>query len=262
MSDWRYQSAADLGLAGKDRQCSVKRESSLLDSGLRLLWQTYVRAVLKTWNRMEIRGRENLPAQPPFVLVANHTSHLDAIVLSSVLPWRWRNQVSPLAAGDYFFSSPAVSEFSAGVLNALPIWRERQRGQRHELADLRERLIHQAAIYIIFPEGTRSRDGELHAFKPGFATLVAGTNIPIVPCHLDGNSTAFPPNTFFLRPHKITLRIGQPMTFETVENHATGWREIAEIVQKSAERLKSTCAKEKHRIRRLAGSFAQPLRQI
>ena len=247
MSNWHYQSAHDLGLSGQERHCCVQRETSLLDSGLRLLWQVYVRVVLKTWNRMEIRGMENLPAQPPFVLVANHTSHLDAIVLSSVLPWAWRNHVSPLAAGDYFFSSLAMSEFSAGVLNALPIWRERQRGQRHELADLRERLINQSAIYIVFPEGTRSRDGELHTFKPGFATLVAGTNIPIVPCHLDGNGTAFPPNKFFLRPHKITLRIGKPMVFDSVPNHAPGWREIARVVQEVTEHLHSRCAREKRR---------------
>ena len=249
MSDWRYQSAHDLGLSGRERHRSVQRETTLLDSGLRLLWQAYVRIVLKTWNRMAIRGLENLPKQPPFVLVANHTSHLDAIVLSSILPWRWRNEVSPLAAGDYFFSSLAVSEFSAGVLNALPIWRERQRGQRHELADLRGRLINQSAIYIVFPEGTRSRDGELHTFKPGFATLVAGTSIPIVPCHLDGNSTAFPPDKYFLRPHKITLHVGRPMTFETVSNHASGWREIARVVQQETERLRSLCIREKRRRR-------------
>lgn len=261
MSDWRYQSAHDLGLSGKQRHCCVQRESSLRDSGLRLLWQIYVRTVLKTWNRMEIRGLENLPAQPPFVLVANHTSHLDAIVLSSILPWRWRNHVSPLAAGDYFFSSLAIAEFSAGVLNALPIWRERQRGQRHELADLRERLINQSAIYIVFPEGSRSRDGELHTFKPGFATLVAGTNIPIVPCHLAGNSTAFPPDKYFLRPHKITLRIGRPMTFEATPNHATGWREIARAVQQEAEHLKTISTRDQH-LGRLTSTFLCPFRQL
>ena len=124
-----------------------------------------VRTILKCWNRLEIRGLENLPAQPPFVMVANHSSHLDTIVLASMLSLRWRDQVSPLAAGDYFFATPPLAGFSAVILNALPIWRNRRGGQRHELGDLRERLINQQAIYIVFPEGSRSRDGQLHEFQ-------------------------------------------------------------------------------------------------
>jgi 1-acyl-sn-glycerol-3-phosphate acyltransferase len=231
MNDWRYHSAHDLGLQTHQRHCSPLRESDLTTSVLRLGWLMAVRTLLKCWNRLDIRGLENLPAQPPFVVVANHSSHLDTMVLASALSLRWRDRISPLAAGDYFFATPPRAGFSAMILNALPIWRNRRTGQRHELGDLRERLINERAIYIVFPEGSRSRDGQVHEFKPGFATLIAGTAIPVLPCHLSGSFSAMPPNTFAVRPRKITLQIGSPRTFEPVANGAQGWRQIASFVR-------------------------------
>jgi 1-acyl-sn-glycerol-3-phosphate acyltransferase len=231
MNDWQYEPARDLGLQTNQRHCSPLRESDFTSSVLRLGWLTTVRTILKCWNRLEIHGLENLPAQPPFVIVANHSSHLDTVVLASALSLRWRDHVSPLAAGDYFFGTPPLAGFSAVILNALPIWRNRRGGQRHELGDLRERLVNQSAIYIVFPEGSRSRDGQLHEFKPGFATLVAGTAVPVLPCHLTGSFAAMPPDASAVRPRKIILQIGTPMTFETVTNHAEGWRQIAAVTQ-------------------------------
>jgi len=228
MKEWRYDPAHDLSMPAHQRHCSPLRESDLIGSGLRLGWLFTMRTILKVWNRLEIRGLENLPALPPFVMVANHSSHLDSVVLASAIPLRWRDRISPLAAGDYFFPTPPLAGLSAVLFNALPVWRNRHAGQRHELGDLRERLIHQRAIYIIFPEGTRSREGQLHQFKPGFATLVAGTPIPVLPCHLSGCFVALPPDRHVVRPRKIILQIGTPMIFEHVVNHGDGWRRIAE----------------------------------
>jgi 1-acyl-sn-glycerol-3-phosphate acyltransferase len=252
MNDWRYESAQDLGLPAHQRRCSPLRESDLAASVLRLGWLMTVRAILKCWNRLEIRGLENLPAQPPFVVVANHSSHLDTIVLASMLSLRWRDRVSPLAAGDYFFATPPLAGFSAVILNALPIWRHRRGGQRHELGDLRGRLINQHAIYIVFPEGSRSRDGQLQNFKPGFATLVAGTGIPVVPCHLSGSFAAMPPGAGAVRPRKIILQIGTPLIFENVGNHAEGWRQIAASAREQIAALSSriTPARKLYPLRR------------
>ena len=237
MNDWRYDPAHDLGLQTNQRHRSTLRESDLTSSVLRLGWLMTVRTILKCWNRLEIHGLENLPAQPPFVIVANHSSHLDTVVLASALSLRWRDHVSPLAAGDYFFASPPLAGFSAVILNALPIWRNRRGGQRHELGDLRERLVNQSAIYIVFPEGSRSRDRQLHEFKPGFATLVAGTAVPVIPCHLSGSFDALPPDAGTVRPRKIILQIGAPLTFETAGNHAEGWRRIAAVAREQIVEL-------------------------
>lgn len=231
MNRWQYSSAHDLGLEAQQRHCSPRRENDFTDNLVRLGWLASLRLVFKLWNRLEVHGLENVPANPPFVITANHTSHLDALVIASALSLRWRDHISPLAAGDYFFSSKTRAGLSAAILNALPIWRQRQRGQRHELGDLRDRLREQSAIYIVFPEGSRSRDGQLHEFKPGFATLVAGTNIPVVPCHLSGSFAALPPDKGVVRPQKIILQIGSPLTFEATANHAVGWRQLCDVVR-------------------------------
>jgi 1-acyl-sn-glycerol-3-phosphate acyltransferase len=68
--------------------------------------------------------REKLPAHGPFVLAANHCSHLDALVLDSALKPRHRERAFPMAAGDVFFQTKAISVFSAIMLNALPMWRK------------------------------------------------------------------------------------------------------------------------------------------
>jgi 1-acyl-sn-glycerol-3-phosphate acyltransferase len=239
MNRWRYSSAHDLGLEAKQRYCSPHRENDFVGNLMRLGWLASLRLVFKLWNRLEVHGLKNVPTQPPFVITANHTSHLDALVIASALSLRWRNQISPLAAGDYFFSSQARAGFSATILNALPIWRQRQGGQRHELGDLRDRLREQSAIYIVFPEGSRSRDGQLHEFKPGFATLVAGTDIPVLPCHLSGSFAALPPDNGFVRPRKIILQIGAPITFKTVTNHVVGWRLLCNVVREKTVTLQS-----------------------
>lgn len=239
MNRWQYSSAHDLGLETQQRHGSPHRENDFTDNLLRLGWLAALRLVFKLWNRLEVHGLENVPAHPPFVLTANHTSHLDALVIASALPLRWRDQISPLAAGDYFFSSKTRAGLSAMILNALPIWRQRHGGQRHELGDLRDRLRKQPAIYIVFPEGSRSRDGQLHEFKPGFATLVAGTRIPVLPCHLSGSFAALPPDKSLVRPQKIILQIGSPLTFETATNHAIDWRQLCDAVREKTVALQS-----------------------
>ena len=65
---------------------------------------------------------EKLPPEPPFILAANHASHLDAPVLASILPLRWRDRVSPLAAGDLFFATKYRAAFSGMILDVyLPV---------------------------------------------------------------------------------------------------------------------------------------------
>ena len=64
---------------------------------------------------------------------------------------------------------------------------------------------------ILFPEGTRSRDGSLQPFKAGLGMLTAGTAVPVIPCYLDGAYQAFPPTARWPRPRKIRLKVGHPL---------------------------------------------------
>ena len=117
-------------------------------------------------------------------MIANHASHLDAVLLASVLPCRLCDRVFPVAAGDVFFNTPGMSLFAANLLNALPMWRKNCGS--HALKDLRKRLVDEPCGLILFPEGARSRDGSLLPFKVGLGMLIAGTSVPVIPCYLDG----------------------------------------------------------------------------
>jgi 1-acyl-sn-glycerol-3-phosphate acyltransferase len=208
-----------------ERYRSQWREGGLVESTLRLGSWVWLRTMFRVWNRLTVHGREHLPAQPSFVLVANHASHLDALVLGSILPLRRRDQLFPLAAKDVFFEKLPVAGLAAAAINALPVWRRASRG--HALADLRQRLLTEPCIYILFPEGTRTRDGTMGTFKPGIGRLVAGTSVPVIPCYLHGTFQAMPPNSWLLRPRQIVVQLGKPLTFENIPDERAGWHEIA-----------------------------------
>src|SRR5207248_2431417 len=195
----------------------------------------FVRLFLGLVNRLEVRGRQNLPAAGPFVMVANHESHLDALVLASALPLSLRDRLFPLAAGDVFFETPALAAFAAVCLNALPVWR--RNAGKHGLAELRRRLVEDSAVYILFPEGGRSRDGQMTPFKPGVGMMIAGTEVPVVPCYLDGPFEAFPAGRRLPRWHKVRLTIGKPRVFKGVANDRAGWDQITQEVEAEVRRL-------------------------
>jgi len=239
---WKLEPAHDLGLPLAERLRSHRREAGLVETGAHLAWWGLVRAYLAAGHRLTVVGRERLPAKPPFVLVANHSSHLDALALAAPLPWRLRDRIFPIAAGDTFFQTSAHAVFAAGFLNALPMWRLKCGPQA--LKALRQRLLDDPCIYILFPEGTRSRDGAMRRFKPGLGMLVAGTDVPIVPCHLQGTYESLPPNRTWPRFKRITLRFGQPLVFPAVSNDRTGWEAIAEQTEAAVRGLggEVTCA--------------------
>ena len=118
--------ARDLGLSGLERLGSLKRESGLVESVGRLLAWSSMRIAFRLYNRLEIHGREHLPKAAPFVLVANHASHLDALVMASILPLAWRDHVYPIAAGDVFFEKRSLAALVTIFLNLLPIWRRKE----------------------------------------------------------------------------------------------------------------------------------------
>ncbi len=225
MDDWHYKPAGDLGLKPEESLRSLKREAGLVASLAQSAWRVALRTYLLGYHRLRVEGAEHLPARAPIVMVANHSSHLDALVLAAALPWRLRQSVFPIAAGDVFFETPVAALFSAMMLNALPMWRKSC--GPHAMQQLRERLIGEPAIYVLFPEGTRSRDGQMGRFKPGLGMLVAGAVAPVVPCYLHGAFAACPPDSKLPRPHPLHLRIGTPLDFAGVKNERAGWQEIA-----------------------------------
>ena len=226
MRDFDLEPAHDLGLTPDERRRSVRREAGLRELLACHAWWGAVRLYLKLYHRLQVTGREHIPAEPPFVLVANHTSHLDALMLAAALPPRHRRYTFPVSAGDVFFETKLVSACSAVFLNALPMWRKH--AGRHALDDLRQRLTCGTTSLILFPEGTRSPDGTMQKFKPGIGMLVAGTEVPVIPCYLEGAHAALPKGAKRPRLGKLRVRIGTPIGFADEVNSKPRWAAIAE----------------------------------
>ncbi|MDB5413088.1 MAG: 1-acyl-sn-glycerol-3-phosphate acyltransferase [Rubritepida sp.] len=234
--DFKLRPARDLGLAPGERMRSLKRESGLFGTVTSGLWRRATRLYLRLAHRLEVVGRENLPAAPPYVLIANHSSHLDALTLAALPRGEAARGVRALAAGDVFFGSGRTTAFAAYAINALPVWRGRMK--RGDLATLRQRLVEDGLVYIIFPEGTRSRTGEMGEFQAGLAMLVGGTGVPVVPCHVSGAFEAWPAARRFPRPGRVRVRIGPALDFSAVANDRAGGLSLAQACQKAVEDLR------------------------
>jgi 1-acyl-sn-glycerol-3-phosphate acyltransferase len=235
---WKLRPATDHGMPLGKRLRSLSREPGLIDTALGLLWWSSVRLYLRIYHRLRVAGQEHIPVHPPFIVVANHCSHLDALTMASVIPGRIRHRVYPIAAGDTFFESPAVATFAAFILNALPMWR--RSAVRTALGQLRHRLVDEPCAFVLFPEGTRSRSGTMACFKPGLGMIVAQTAVPVIPCYLEGTRQAMPAGTALPRPTAVRLTVGAPLTFLDVDNNKAGWQHIAATTESAVRALAST----------------------
>lgn len=226
---WTYRPARDLGMAPIDRLRSVRREPGLISHTIHAATLSALSAYLRLYHRLRIVNPEQLPDKPPFVVIANHASHLDALILAAALGRSVRGCTFPVAAGDVFFTSSHRSLVSSLFINALPLWRKKVTA--HALADLRTRLADGDCGLILFPEGARSRDGELLPFKQGLGMIVAGTPVPVVPCRLIGAFEAMPAGKWVPRPRRIEVRVGRALRFDDCESARAGWEQVARSVE-------------------------------
>ena len=211
MKTWHYGSASDLDQSLVDRLRRFPREPDILVYGLRAFAALIIRGLLRIYNRFEIIGQENLRTNRSCVIVANHCSHLDAVCILAALPLRKLHCAFPVAAADYFFQSVPRTWVAAVIANALPF--ARQIRVRQSLSVCAELLGHLGNILIIFPEGTRSKTGETQEFKSGIGALVAGRDVPVLPCYLQGTFQVWPKGRRWPRPGKIRLIVGAPRNF-------------------------------------------------
>lgn len=145
----------------------------------------------------------------PLVVVANHTSHVDTMVLLTRLPRAVRRRVMVAAAADYFFRTPAQARRNMLLLGAFPV--DRSRVSRATLNECHHLLTSGWSV-IIYPEGGRSTDGELQAFKPGAAWIAKRAGVAVLPVHIDGAYRILPKGATRPRRGHVTLRIGEPLS--------------------------------------------------
>ncbi|HLV05129.1 lysophospholipid acyltransferase family protein [uncultured Georgenia sp.] len=173
----------------------------------RLVLRPVVSAVTST----TVEGTDNVEGlSGPFILVANHCSHLDTAVVISQLPYRLTKQLTVGAAADYFYARWWTKAATSLFFNTYPIHRGRSSGKGKGLS---QQLLRSGLPIMIFPEGTRSRDGVMRTFKPGAAMLSATTGLPCLPVALLGTYEAMPVGRFWPVPGRPRVRVlvGRPM---------------------------------------------------
>ena len=196
---------------------SRSRYTSPLHAGARFVAQ---RGILKPaiWRMVSVTvlGRENLEAvRGPYVAVSNHTSHLDAPLIIGALPRKLSRYVAAGAAADYFFDVWWRKGLTSLFFNAFPVDRTGLRG-RHGLATS---LLDDGVPLLLFPEGTRSRTGEMGAFKPGAAALCISRDVPCLPVAIVGASEAMPYGQNWPSRGRLPVFVvfGEPMRAEDGE---------------------------------------------
>ena len=233
MKEWHYDSVRGLDQAPAERLRQVPREPEMIVHALRSLSALIIRSLLRIYNQFDIVGHENLRTNRSLVIVANHCSHLDTLCLLAALPLRKLHRAFPAAASDYFFQSIPRLWAAAILVNALPF--ARQARVRQSLSLCRELLANPGTILIIFPEGTRSTTGEVGEFKSGIGALVAGCDVAVAPCFIDGSFRVWPKGKRFPRPRKVRLIVG---TFRNYRNRGKEKNDICAIAAELRDAVK------------------------
>jgi len=163
--------------------------------------------------RLRGEGLENLPREYPFMLCPNHLSYVDAFVVAALLPARVVKRFFALGYADYF--SSGLSGYLGQLVKTVPVDADRNLRQALRLA---AEGIQQDLVLCVFPEGERSIDGALKAFRKGPAILSTELNVPVVPVGIQGSYEVWRRGSGKIRLRPITVRFGKPLHPEAGES--------------------------------------------
>lgn len=202
------------------------------------------RPLTRYYARITVSGTENLGAlTAPVILAPNHQSFMDVPAVLCALPREWRSRVAPAMAKEWFephfhperFSlwhrfTSGLQYYSAALLfNAFPI-PQREMGTRRTLRYMGS-LMDEGWCVLIFPEGDRTRAGELLPFRPGTAMLASQTRVPVVPVRLEGLDRVFNREAHWPSHGKAKVSFGAPLRIEG-DDYAAETKRIEDAVRR------------------------------
>lgn len=166
---------------------------------------------------LRIIGSENIPEEGGVIIAANHLSYLDIPLLGYSINKTTRRHADFMAKKELF--AVPILGFLFRKLSSFPIDREKV-----DRAGLREAVkrLRSGRMVAIYPEGTRSCDGRLHAGKPGVGMIVRMSGKKVVPAAIQGTDKALPPGRWLARPHPVTIKFGRPLDFGDIGSGGSG----------------------------------------
>jgi 1-acyl-sn-glycerol-3-phosphate acyltransferase len=190
--------------------------------------QRLVRFIWPIFGRLEVRGRELIPQKGPFILIANHQSVLDPILIQTVCP----RPIHTMAKSTQF-ASPLIAQIMYR-LNSFPVRRYRIDPQavRYVL-----RLLRAGEPVGIYIEGERSWDGRIQQPRLGTVRLILKAGVPVIPCTIEGSYDVWPRWHRALRRAPIRITFGEPVQLPRIENRAEREAALPEATELLMKRL-------------------------
>lgn len=171
-----------------------------------------VRPVAALWMGYALRHGENLPARGPAIVIANHNSHLDALMLLSLFPLSLVPSIRIAAAADYFFARKGSRFLAEHVAGLVPVARK---GGKDPLAPLAA-VLEKGGILFLFPEGTRGSPDVMGDIRPGLWHLARRfPEVPVCPVYLHGPGRALPKGSWIPVPLFADICVGKPFFITT-----------------------------------------------
>ncbi len=195
----------------------------------RLLLQSILFTLSRSFQIVEVEGNDLKGLDDPVIFIANHQSHLDAPDIIKVLPRRVRTKTSVAAAKDYIFGNRATGFLSRVAFNTFPLDRE---GNIDESLTNIGKILDKGNSVLIFPEGTRTRTGEIQDFKKGIGIIAPEMGVPIIPIKISGNFEILPRKHHIPKHGKTTITIGEPIKFDDNCSYISVTEKLEEAIKK------------------------------
>ncbi len=176
-----------------------------------LFFVLIVRPVILIILGINVRHPDRLLAGMPSIVVANHNSHLDTMVLMTLFPLQFLKKIRPVAASDYFLKNRWLAWFALKIIGIVPIKRKGSEKGEDVLAPCSEALA-QGQSLIFFPEGTRGEPERMASFKSGIAHLAdKHPDIPVIPVFMHGLGKALPKGEWLPVPFFCDAVVGEAL---------------------------------------------------
>ncbi len=194
------------------------------------IFRNILKLLFKIFFRLEIIGAENCPKNGPLIIAPNHASFLDPLIAGFAVP-----RALNFMARDTLFRNRIFSKILMSV-NAFPL---KRKGADLGAMRLAIYKLRQAKTVLIFPEGTRSKDGSLGSPRAGIGFLAVSSGASILPCYIKGSMDALPRGAIFPRFKKIAVYVGKPLRFNIRNSSKDSYMQIAAQVIQAISELKS-----------------------